>query len=183
MARMPTTPSPLHAGITLVELVVCTCILSISAAVALPSLAPLVERQRAIAAGNALLARLAATRMAAITHRSHAALCPSLDGITCNAGTDWSDGWLLFLDRDGNRRPDQTSDILQADNTPLSRHLRLTSSSGRHQIRYLPDGRGGGTNVTISICSHKGELLSSVIVNTAGRARSSRPAYPTTCPN
>ncbi|SBV35430.1 putative type IV pilus assembly protein fimt [uncultured Stenotrophomonas sp.] len=182
MAGMPTTPPNRHVGITLVEVIVCVCVLSISAAIALPSMAPLVERQRAISAGNALLTQLAMTRMAAITHRSHAALCPSTNSLTCNAGTDWSGGWLLFLDRDGNRRPDNVGDILHADNTPPSRHLRLTSSTGRHQVRYLPDGRSAGTNLTIAICNRKGELLSSVIVNTAGRARNSRPAHSTTCP-
>ncbi len=169
-------------GISLVETLICASVLSILAAIAMPSMSGLLERQRAIAAGNALLTQFAATRMAAITHHSHAVLCPSTDGATCNASTDWSGGWLLFLDRDGNRRPDRASDILQADNVPLSRHLQLRSTAGRHQVRYLPDGRNGGTNLTLSICNRKGELLSSVIINTAGRARSARPQQPTACP-
>ncbi len=71
---------------------------------------------------------------------------------------------------------------MSADNIPLSRHLKLTSTAGRKQVRYLPDGRSAGSNLTISICNQKGELLSSVIVNNVGRARSSRPTTPTACP-
>jgi len=182
MARTPTaSPSP-HAGITLVEVIVCTCVFSILAAIATPAMAGLIERQRAIAAENMLVTHLALTRMTAITHRSLAVMCPSSDGATCDAGTDWSGGWLLFLDRDGNRRPDQPEHILRSDRMPIPRNLRLVSSTGRPQVRYLADGRSAGTNLTISVCNTKGDLLASVIVNSAGRTRSTWPAKPTSCP-
>lgn len=186
MARMP--PASLaparfrQTGITLVEVIVCACVLSITAAIAAPSMDRLIERQRAIAANHNLITHLAQARMTAITRSAPVILCPSRDGATCNANTDWGDGWLLFLDRDGNRQPDYPADIVGADSTPASRHLRLTSTAGRKQVRYLPDGRSAGSNLTISICNRKGELLSSVVVNNAGRARSTRPASPTSCP-
>jgi len=68
------------------------------------------------------------------------------------------------------------------DLAPTSRHLRVVSTTGRQQLRYLPDGRSAGTNLTISICNPKGELLGAVIVNNMGRARSERPKVPTACP-
>jgi len=180
MAR--TLPADKPSGISLIELLAGIGILAIVAAVAAPSMAGLIERQRAISASNALVAHLSAARLTAITHSSHTVLCPSTDGATCNAGTDWSGGLLLFLDRDGNRRPDRPKDIVRADNTSVSRHLRLTSSAGRQQARYLPDGRSAGSNLTISICNMRGELLGSVIVNNTGRIRSTRPVHPTSCP-
>jgi len=184
MARTVTTSSIGRlAGLTLVELATCLCVLSIITAIAAPSMAALLERQHAVAATNALVTQLAMARMAAISRRGTAVFCPSASGNSCDAGNDWSGGWLLFLDRDGNRRPDQPNDIVSADNTPLSRHLRLTSSTGRSQVRYLSDGRSAGTNLTISICNRSGKLLSSVVVNNAGRARSERPSKPTACPN
>ena len=186
MARMP--PASLaparfrQTGVTFVEVVVCACVLSITAAIAAPSMGKLIERQRAIAANHNLVTHLAQARMTAITRRTPVILCPSRDGATCNAGTDWGDDWLLFLDRDGNRQPDHPDDIVGADNTPTSRHLKLTSTAGRKQVRYLPDGRSAGSNLTISICNRKGELLGAVIINNAGRARSTRPGVPTSCP-
>lgn len=187
MARMP--PASLaparfrQTGITLAEVVVCACVLSITAAIAAPSMGRLIERQRAIAANHNLITHLAQARMTAITRSAPAILCPSRDGATCNANTDWGDGWLLFLDRDGNRQPDHPGDIVSADNTPTSRHLRLTSTAGRKQVRYLPDGRSAGSNLTISICNMKDELLTAVVVNNTGRARSAHPRTPTACPN
>ena len=186
MARTPPVSATLthrwQSGITLLEIVVCTCVMAITTAIAAPSMGKLIERQRAISANHQLITHLAQARMAAITRRMPAILCPSRNGSTCSADTNWGEGWLLFLDRDGNRQPDHPDDIVSADNIPLSRHLKLTSTAGRKQVRYLPDGRSAGSNLTISICNQKGELLSSVIVNNVGRARSSRPTTPTACP-
>ncbi|MGB3391925.1 MAG: GspH/FimT family pseudopilin [Stenotrophomonas sp.] len=164
------------------ELAVCACVLSITAAIAAPSMGKLIERQRAVAANHKLITHLAQARMAAITRRTPAILCPSSNGKTCNADTNWGEGWLLFLDRDGNRQPDHRDDIVLADNTPTSRHLKLTSTTGRKQVRYLPDGRSAGSNLTISICNRKGDLLTAVVINNAGRARSTRPGKATACP-
>ena len=86
-------------------------------------MARFLERQRASAVANSLLSHMALARIAAITGNRRTILCPSSDGVSCAAGTDWSGGWLLFLDEDGNRRPDADGEILRADMEPTSRHL------------------------------------------------------------
>ncbi len=182
MTGMSTSPRSRHAGFTLLELIVSICVLAILAAIAAPSLGTLLERQRAVAATNALVAHLSLARLTAITHNSHTVFCPSASGTGCDAGTDWSGGWMLFLDRDGNRRPDSADDIVRVERTALSQHLRLTSSSGRVQARYLPDGRSTGSNLTISVCNKRGELLNTVVVNNVGRIRSTRATPSSPCP-
>ena len=67
---------------------------------------------------------------------------------------------MLFVDEDGNRRPDSSDEILRVDLEPTSRHLRVVSTVGRQQLRYLPDGRSAGSNLTLSICNRQGEVLS-----------------------
>lgn len=89
---------------------------------------------------------------------------------------------MLFMDDDGNRKPDANEDVLRVDLAPTSQHLRVVSTTGRQQLRYLPDGRSAGTNLTISICNQTGNLLGSVIVNNMGRARNELPKVPTPCP-
>ena len=182
MARMPTASPTRHAGVTLVEMIVSILVLSILAAIATPAMGNLLEQQRAVTATNALITQLATARMTAISRRTIAVFCPSVDGRRCDAGSDWSGGWLLFLDRDGNHQPDRPEDIVSTDNTPLSRHLQLNSSAGRTQVRYRPDGGSAGSNLTVSICNRKGHLLSRVVVNNSGRARSERTSKPTACP-
>lgn len=182
MAGMPIPPRRRHTGVTLLELITSTCVLAILAAIAAPSLGSLLERQRAIAATNALVAHLSLARLTAITRHSPTVLCPSSSGTGCDASNDWSGGWMLFLDRDGNRRPDSAGDIVRVENAALSPHLRLTSSAGRVQARYLPDGRSAGSNLTISICNRRGQMLNTVVVNNVGRVRSTRATPSSPCP-
>lgn len=175
---MPRSP----AGFTLIELLATTSILAIVAGVAASPMNALLERYRATTVASSLVTHMQLARMAAVNHGRRTVLCPSSDGARCDAGTDWSPGWLLFVDQDGNRQADATDAILRVDRQPTSRHLRIISSAGRQQLRYLPDGTSGGSNLTLSICSQDGELLGRVIVNNVGRPRTERPTTPLPCP-
>ena len=170
------------AGFTLIELATTLSVMAILAGIAAPSLAGFLERQRASAAINSLMTHMALARMSAITRNRRAVLCPSSNGNECETSTDWSAGWMLFMDDDGNRMADASDEIVRVDLEPTSRHLRVISTTGRPQLRYLPDGRSAGANLTVSICNQEGELLGQVIVNNIGRPRSERPQAPTPCP-
>lgn len=169
-------------GFTLIEAMTGLAAFAICTAVAIPAAGGLLERQRASAAMGSLATQMQLARMAAITYRQPAVLCPSLTGTACDGSTDWSGGWMVFLDRDGNRKPDSTEDVVRVESTPTSRRLRVLGTTGRPQLRYLPDGRSAGSNITISVCSRDGALLGAVIVNNAGRPRTFRPVSPAPCP-
>lgn len=171
-----------NAGFTLIELVTTLSVMTILAGIAAPSFAGFVERQRASAAISSLMTHMSLARTAAITYRQSAVLCPSSTGTSCLAGADWSGGWLLFLDTDENHQRDAGEEIVRADLEPTSRHLDVISTTGRPHLRYMPDGRAAGTNLTISICNRQQELLGSVIVNNMGRPRSELPPSTAPCP-
>ena len=96
------------AGFTLVELVLACAILVIATGAALPSLYGLLEHHHANAAVSALTRQMQLARTAAISRNHRTVLCPSADGSQCLYGSDWSGGWMLFVDDDGNRRPEWT---------------------------------------------------------------------------
>ena len=171
-----------NAGFTLIEAMTSVCVLGILAGVAASGFRELIEHQHATAAMGSLTTHMAQARMAAITYRRPAVLCPSTTGTSCDEGSEWSGGWMVFLDNDGNHQLDATDDILRADLTPTSHYLRLPGTPGRPQLRYLPDGRSAGSNLTISVCDAKGSLLGKVIVNNGGRPRSEIPKVATLCP-
>lgn len=171
-------------GFTLVELVMVVAILLILLAIGVPALAPLVERHRAATAMSSLSTQMQLTRMAAISYRRPAVLCPSRDGSACDGGTDWGIGWLLFLDLDGNQQPDAADEILRNEPGPATGSgMRLVGTTGRPRLRYLPDGRSAGSNLTVSVCNAGGVLLGAVIVNNVGRPRAFRPVSPAPCPD
>lgn len=168
-------------GFTLIELATTLAVIAICAGVALPSMLEFLEYQRTSAVTGTLLANMALARTAAVSFNRAAVLCPSTDSTTCADGTDWTPGWILFLDDNGNRQVDAGEEIIRVEQEPTSRKLVVKATAGRPQLRYLPDGRAAGTNLTISICNHE-RLLGSVIVNNMGRPRSERPSTPTSCP-
>lgn len=175
---MPRRP----AGFTLIEIAASLSVLSILLAVALPAFSSLLEHQRASAAMASLVSQMSHARLAAVKHRHPVVLCPSIDGLRCDTGGDWSNGWMLFVDRDNLRRPTRDSDLLLLDRSPRSTRLHIRSSAGRSHLRYLPDGRSAGSNLSIHLCSGQGLHLGSVVVNNAGRPRTERAASDTTCP-
>jgi type IV fimbrial biogenesis protein FimT len=169
-------------GFTLIELLTTTSIFAILASIGVPSFRHLIETQRAVAAISSLQSHMALARMAAVSRNHRTVLCPTPDGQHCTNTTDWSTGWMLFIDEDGNRQPDASDDILRIEQQPISKHLRIASTAGRQQLRYLSDGRSAGSNLTINICNQRGQLLGKVIVNNVGRPRSERYSGTAPCP-
>ena len=167
-------------GFTLIEAVVSLSVLSVLAVIGLPTLAAFLEQQRTEAAMSSLVSQMSHARLAAVKYRHPTVLCPTVDGEQCLPGGDWSNGWMIFIHRDKPLRPIVAFDLLHVDLSPGNRHLRLYSS-GRSHLRYLPDGRSAGTNLTINICDRQGKRLGAVIVNNVGRPRTERGPAGTAC--
>ncbi|WP_303746836.1 GspH/FimT family pseudopilin [Stenotrophomonas pigmentata] len=172
----------MQQGLTLIELTTCVALCVLLASLALPSMRELLQQHRAISAEHTLISHLQLARWTAVTHNTESILCPSVDGTSCARDGNWSSTWLLFTDIDGNRKADTPDSIIRATSPPNPQRLRLVSSRGRSFIRYFPDGRSAGTNLTISICSMEGALLAQVVVNNAGRPRGQRPKSSRPCP-
>lgn len=168
------------AGFSLIEALTIMAITAVLLLIGVPSYAGLVESQRASSAMHLLTAHMASARMTAITYRIPTVVCPSDRAGGCRRDGDWSQGWLMFFDADGNRQPDSRQDILRDENAPIHPSLRIVSSAGRTQLRYLPDGRSAGSNLSVRLC-REDKLLARVIVNNTGRIRSETASGSTPC--
>ena len=182
-ARQQAGHPPLHAshrGFSLIEAMVVMAVAAILLAVGVPSYQGMTERTRINSAMHLLSAHMASARNTAISYRIPTVVCPSNLAGGCRTDGDWSHGWLMFFDPDGNRQPDLPQDILRDENAPIHPSLRIVTSSGRLQLRYLPDGRSAGSNLTVRLC-REDTLLGRVIVNNGGRVRSERASGSTPC--
>ena len=99
----------------------------------------------------------------------------------CRGDADWSHGWIVFADPDGNRKPDVDSDLLRVSDPPSGAGRTLRLGATRNFVRYQRDGRSAGTNLTVRVC-RGGTLNGEVVVNNLGRVRSVRPLTPRPCP-
>ena len=161
------------AGFSLMESMIVLAVAAILAGLALPGFQETLQRQRAATAVHQVATQLAQARNTAITRRMPVTVCPSLGDGRCRSEPDWSAGWLLYLDPTRSPHPRRPGDILRQERQPLHGSVRVLASVGRVRVRYQQDGRSGGNNVTLRVCTDT-VLRGEVIVNNVGRVRTRR---------
>ena len=106
---------PLAArGFSLLELLMTVTLAALVLTLGLPSFGNLVADKRLRAETDALFHAVHLARKASIVRRRVVSLCPSSDRRSCDHGTDWSNGWILFADADRDEPPqvDEGEDVL-----------------------------------------------------------------------
>ncbi|MBD8871765.1 GspH/FimT family pseudopilin [Rhodanobacter sp. DHB23] len=143
-------------------------ILGVLAAMALPPLARLLQRDRVRVAQTDFIAALQHARGIAITTGRPTLFCPSRNGAQCSSETRWESGWLIGHDRDRDGQPDASPLRTQSGYAGIT----ILGDSGRPLVRFRGDGSASGTTNTLRFCSRSepGQVLLVVISNT-GRIR------------
>ncbi|WP_129136430.1 GspH/FimT family pseudopilin [Luteimonas sp. YGD11-2] len=167
-----------NAGATLIEIMTVLTVLAVFLSVGLPAFSDTLTQLRVQTAMHRISADLAAARSIAIARRSQLVVCPRSADHRCRDDSDWTLGWMFFLDPDGNRQPDAMADIL-GSREAMPRGVTVTAT--RLYLRYQHDGRSAHSNQTVRLCAGE-QLAGTVVVNNLGRVRSARPQQPTDCP-
>jgi type IV fimbrial biogenesis protein FimT len=171
---MQTTIHRIH-GFTLIELLMTLAVLAILTAVAAPAFGSLIQSTGAQASRSTLTTALNTARIFAVSKTANVVVCPSGDGRYCGDTTEWQHGWLVFIDADRNDERDDGEDVLSVSEA-LPAGVAVTTTAGRTHVRYRPDGSAVGSNVTFTVCDHRGpEEATALVINNAGRVRSGKP--------
>lgn len=166
----------ISSGFSLLELIVVLAMASILFGIGAPSLGPFLSSERGITRMNSLAGSLALTRSEAIKRNQHVVLCKSPDGEYCHRkGASWHDGWIVFVDRDHDRRRQNDEPILQHHGAgSTGQTLTYAAFGSRHYITYRPSGMTR-TNGTFTLCDpHYPDNARALILMKTGRVRSSR---------
>lgn len=99
-------------GFTLIEMMVAISIAAILLAVAIPSFQSLIKRNAIENLQTRLAAALTAARSEAASRNVVTTLCASKAGLVCEVD-EWSSGWIVFTDLDGDAVKDNNEEILQ----------------------------------------------------------------------
>jgi len=162
----------LNRGYSLYELLVTIAVASIVLALGVPSFAELVARNRQVVEINALFHAVHLARKESIMRRRVVSICPSVDGLQCRPGTDWSDGWILFENRDRDHPPrvDDGEPILGRHS--VDRRVRLTANRRGFTFRGVFKR---ATNGTFVACDRGSRVPPrALVISYTGRPRSAQ---------
>ena len=169
-------------GFTLPELLTAMAIIAILAAIAVPTLRQFSASSRTTAANNSLVSALALARSEAVRRSTPVTVCASTDSASCVAGggpTDWSTGWIAFMDVNANGAFDAGSDqLLQAWSAPGA---TVSVSSTQNLLTYNPRGMMNlGTAITFKTSAQgcRGLNQTQVVVTVSGSPQNTHIACP-----
>lgn len=145
------------AGFTLVELMVTVAVVAILLAVGAPQLRTFIQKQQVNGDLQALASAITLARTEALKRSANVSLCPlpaSGNHECANAASDWSHGWMVFVDPPStaattNDYDPDTDTLLRVDDQVRS--ASIASNSNHSTITYRANGLALGTFQTFSL--------------------------------
>ena len=156
-------------GFTLYELLMTLALAAILLSLGVPAFSGTLASSRQAAEINALFHAIHLARKESIVQRQTVSLCPSTDGRACAGRTDWSAGWLVFRNTDGDSPPavDAGEVILQAHS--VDPRVRITANRVAFTLRATVKR---ATNGTLVICDVADRVRpKGLVVSYTGRPR------------
>lgn len=164
--------SHLLRGFSLYELLVTLVLVSILASLAIASFAGIAARARIRVEVDALFHAVHVARKESVMRRQVVTLCPAAGGDQCAATSDWSDGWIMFNNRDADEPPriDQGEPILQRH--AVEPTVRIAANRRSFTLRAT---QKRATNGTLVVCDRAGRVAArGLVISYTGRPRVAR---------
>ena len=163
-------------GFTLMELMVTLAVAAIVLTVGVPSFNSVIKDSRMTTQANQIVTSVKMARSAAVRYQRNATVCVSdnFDAAvpSCAAGTDWSNGWIVWVDKDRDGIADANEII--AVHEPLAGFSTLNGLA-TNGFTYDPRGFSVGGGDDLTLCDDRtGETGRLVRVNNTGRTNVSR---------
>lgn len=158
-----------QSGFTLYELMIAVAIVGVVLAIGVPNMRAYSQNSNMTATANDLHAALHMARSEAPRAKSNITVCASTDALaaaTCSGGNDWDDGFIVFVDTDGNAVRDTstgTTETVLRVNGPAKDGVTLNVENNATYFMFGPSGQGrtvvGKTPLSrIALCDERGNI-------------------------
>ena len=166
-------------GFTLVELLVTLLVATLLLTLGVPAMRDFVLDGRIVAATNNFVTSVNLARATAIKQQRNAQICVSTtwnnSPPTCTGGTNWTDGWVVWVDQDADTVLD-ANEVLRISENQTSGTALIGAASTLFQ--YDPTGFVNAGDF-VDICDGRtGETGRRVTVAATGRVNMSRIVCP-----
>lgn len=165
------------AGMTLIELMTALLVLSILVGIAVPTFREFAANSRVSAASSSLTTALSLTRSEALRTSAVARACPTTNQTGCANSLNWSTGWLVFADADGDGTVD-AGELIQVW-PPVPAGVTVASTANRISYNAMGMNAGGAAvtfTVTPSVCH--GNRIRQSVLSLAGSVQNTQVACP-----
>ena len=165
-----------ESGITLLELLIAVAVASLLLSAGVPGFRNVILDNRLVSQTNEFVTAVSLARSSAVRFQRNATVCASTNFNatvpTCAAGTDWSTGWIVWVDKDRDGATDANEVI--AVNGPLSDSTTF-SSTAVSSFTYDALGFGVTAGDALTLCDGRSNETGRVInVNNVGRTSVAR---------
>ena len=137
-----------EAGFTLYELLVTVLIIGVVLSLGLPNLSQYGQNSRLTSTANDLLGSFHLARRAAARAKTNITICASDNSMTAtpDCSGEFEDGWIVFVDNDGDIAVDNDDAILRRFE-PTPDGINIDTSGMGDYFSFAPSGLGRG-NIT-----------------------------------
>ena len=170
-----------EGGFTLLELIVTLAIVAIVLSAGVPSYRGIVMDNRLASQANLFATSIKLARSNAVKYQRNATVCSSanFDAAlpTCSSDADWSDGWIVWVDKDRDNTVDAANDEVIRVAEPVAGTTTFTSAA-RTEFTYNSRGFINATDI-LSLCDNRtAETGRDITIRPSGHLNISQPACP-----
>lgn len=161
-----------NTGYSLIETMTVLLTLALLLSVALPGFSSILRRTQAEIQIYSLINAAQLARSQAVTRQQAVVLCASADQTAC--GNDWTQGAMVFVDTNNNRRVDEDEALLTTlPATPKGSQLVMKAALNKQYLRYMSNGLLENTAGSFIYCPANGTARDArnLIFNRTGRMR------------